>query len=229
MKKTPFVLKNSNVTSQSVPNKKPTTSTLNYLQILKQYTSCKLVKTEASSLQPTSRTKLIKDVISPPSMNPTTMLLQQNLKSKINLNSASTKNLIKTNNQIDEKSCSSPQINHSKLMNKYMIKVPFDAYLRTSKSKENEEVKPSAFSNITDKSEKENIYFMGDKSLQKRNSKLPSNGSEKGTFIKEKIRTSPKIHLQKDSIQNSESYVCFFHPDKKVILYIYNTLIFQKR
>ncbi len=225
MKKTPFLLKNSNAASQSVPNKKPITSTnLNYLQILKQYNSCKLIKTEVSSLQPASRLKVSKDLSPSPAPN----LLNLKPKLNININNSSTKNLLKSNipllnnNQIDEKTekIGSPP-NPTKLLNKYMVKVPFDSYLRSSRSKENEENKQI----YADKSEKENVYYIGDRNFTKRNSKIPSNGSDRGSLGKEKTRLSPKEHPQKDSAHNFEVHICVFHPDKRVIYFFIHLYI----
>jgi len=224
MKKSPlFALKNSNAASQSVPNKKPpSTSTLNYLQILKQYNSCnKLVKNEASSLQPAARTKTSKDATT------VNLILQQNLKPRINnINTSSAKNLGKPNinNHFEEKmGIPSPTTTtySSKLLNKYMVKVPFDSYLRSSKNKENYESKPTHPPIIVDKSEKENIYFIGDKNLNKRSCKIPSNGSERNSLHKEKMQSSPRErlyeHEKNEGDQNHGLNTCFFHPDKKVL------------
>lgn len=228
MKKSPFVLKNSNVTSQSVPNKKAsnTTSTLNYLQILKQYNSCKIVKNENSSLQPTSRLKNSKDASS--SQNPV-IIAPSNLKFKVNINTCSTKNILKPsmpiNTQNDEKINSQPLIHSSKIYNKYMVKVPNDNYLRSSKSKENEsdESKTIPVPNIMDKGDKENVYFIADKNFAKRNNKLSSYGSERGSLNKEKYsspKEQQKLKISSTSKDNFDNQYCFFHPDKKVFIFV---------
>ena len=229
MKKSPvFALKNCNAASQSVPNKKPSTSTLNYLQILKQYNSCnKLVKTEASSLQPAVRSKPSKDATA------VNLILQQSQRPKFtNLNVTSTKNLLKPPNsnfptQNDEK-IGSPPSYQSKLLNKHMVKVPFDAYLRTSKSKESEQISTQ---NHFDKAEKENVYFIGDRNLSKRNSKLASNGSDRESLHKEKMQSSPKEHLneqeRREDPHEIHNNTCVFHPEKKVQLIFPYPLFFS--
>ena len=224
MKKSPvFALKNCNAASQSVPNKKPSTSTLNYLQILKQYNSCnKLVKTEASSLQPAARTKTSKDATA------VNLILQQTQRPKFtNINTTSSKNIFKPqspflNTHIDDKVGSPPPFQSKLLANKQMVKVPFDTYLRTSKSKESEGKPPIPPPSIFDKAEKENVYFVGDRNLSKRNSKLVSNGSDRESLHKEKMQSSPKDHLnemekKEDPNHEISNNNCVFHPEKKVL------------
>lgn len=220
MKKSPFLVKTNlptNHASQSVPNKKlQAAQPLNYLQIIKQYNSCKLIKTEASSVQPISR-------ITPTKENPTVspLLAQANFRSKLNMNATSSKNLTKPNinlqnNFIEEKATSPSSTYAPKLLNKYVVKVPFDSYLR--KSKESEDNKQPIITNASDKTEKENIYYADNKIQSKRNSKLPSNGSQRGSIHKENKEKNCQLS-PRDASKDSLSYFCVYHPDKKVDIF----------
>lgn len=119
MRKSPLLPKSSNLTSQSVPNKKPINSAnnaqpLNYLQIIKQYNSCKLLKPETSKI---------------PANNPVSpAFTQQTLRSKLNLCAKTSK----TPPSLAE---------NARFPAKLAVKVPAEAQLRASnsKSKETEE------------------------------------------------------------------------------------------